>query len=133
MTSLTVHSVSVLRMRYFKHKKLLNKRRFFPDYQVVTPPRNKSSCPKNLGLRSQWNKWHPWQLKKEKDSTANPTHLPKKKWPNWQCCLAGSSKTSPRILFFSIVLGAECSFHEKSIASYNPQFFGYYNSVLAIV
>ena len=25
----------------------------------------------------------------------------------WQCCLAGSSKTAPRILNFSIVLGAE--------------------------
>ena len=29
--------------------------------------------------------------------------------PNWQCCLAGSFKTAPRILIFSIVLGAEYS------------------------
>ena len=27
--------------------------------------------------------------------------------PNWQCCLAGSSKTAPRILIFSIILGAK--------------------------
>ena len=54
-------------------------------------------------------------------------------WPNWQCCLAGSSKTAPRILIFSIVLGAECSFYVKSIVTYAPQFFGYNNSVLAIV
>ena len=40
--------------------------------------------------------------------------------PNWQCCLAGSSKTAPRILFFSVVLGAEYSFYVKSIATYAP-------------
>ena len=38
--------------------------------------------------------------------------------------LAGSSKTAPRILFFSIVLGAEYSFYVKTIATYAPQFFG---------
>ena len=31
-------------------------------------------------------------------------------WPNWQCCLAGSSKTAPRILIFSMAMGAEYSF-----------------------
>jgi hypothetical protein len=40
--------------------------------------------------------------------------------PNWQCCLASSSKTAPRILIFSIVLGAEYSFYVKSIATYAP-------------
>ena len=40
---------------------------------------------------------------------------------NWQCCLAGSSKTAPRILFFSIVLGTEYSFYVKYIATYAPQ------------
>ena len=29
---------------------------------------------------------------------------------NWQCCLAGSSKTAPRILIFSIAMGAKPSF-----------------------
>ena len=42
---------------------------------------------------------------------------------DWQCCLAGSSKTAPRILIFSIVLGAECSFYVKSIATYAPPIF----------
>ena len=37
---------------------------------------------------------------------------------NWQCCLAGSSKTAPRILIFSIVLGSEYSFYVKSIATH---------------
>ena len=41
--------------------------------------------------------------------------------PNWQCCLAGSSKTAPRILIFSIVLGAEYLFYVKSIATYAPK------------
>ena len=34
---------------------------------------------------------------------------------------AGNSKTAPRILFFSIVQGAEYSFYLKSIATYAPQ------------
>ena len=29
---------------------------------------------------------------------------------NWQCCLAGSSKTAPTILIFSIAMGAGYSF-----------------------
>jgi hypothetical protein len=29
---------------------------------------------------------------------------------NWQCFLAGSSKMAPRILIFSIVMGAKPSF-----------------------
>ena len=40
--------------------------------------------------------------------------------PNWQCCLAGSSKMAPRI-FFSIVLGPKYSLYVKSIATYAPQ------------
>ena len=53
--------------------------------------------------------------------------------PDWQCCLAGSSKTATRIFIFSIVLGAECTFYLKSIATNAPTFLGYNNSVLAIV
>ena len=52
---------------------------------------------------------------------------------DWQCCLAGSSKTAPRIFMFSIVLGAEYSFYLKSIATYAPAFLGYNNSALARV
>ena len=29
---------------------------------------------------------------------------------NWQCYLAGSSKTAPRVLVFSIAMGAKLSF-----------------------
>ena len=56
-------------------------------------------------------------------STANQPILPDLlvNGPNWQCCLAGSSKTAPKILFFSVLLGAECSFYVKSIAPYAPQ------------
>ena len=49
---------------------------------------------------------------------------------NWQCCLAGSSKTAPRILIFSIAMGADYSFYVKS---YAPAFSAYNNSVLASV
>ena len=77
---------------------------------------------------------HPWQLKKSKswqpvwsyqiNSTANPDHLPQN-WPNQQCCLAGSYKTAPSILIFSIAMGADNSFYVKSIATDAPTFFGY--------
>ena len=58
-------------------------------------------------------------------------------WPSfevngldWQCCLAGSSKTAPRIFIFSIVLGAEYLSYVKFIATFAPTFFGYIISVL---
>ena len=69
----------------------------------------------------------------------------KKKVFNWQrfiCTevtsykihtLAGSSKTAPRILIFSIVLGAEYLSFVKSNATYAPTIFGYIILVLANV
>ena len=53
--------------------------------------------------------------------------------PNWQCCLAGSSKTAPRILIFSIAMDADYLFYVISIATYAPPFLRYNNSVLARV
>ena len=44
-------------------------------------------------------------------------------WPNWLCCLAGSSKTAPRILIFSIAMDADHSFYVKNIEAYVLQFF----------
>ena len=52
---------------------------------------------------------------------------------DWQSCLAGSSKTAPRILIFSNVLGAEYFNDMKFIATYALTFFWYINSVLARV
>ena len=52
---------------------------------------------------------------------------------DWQCFLAGRSKTAPSIFIFSIVLGAEYLSYLKSIATYAPTFFGYIISVLASV
>ena len=48
--------------------------------------------------------------------SANPAHLPQKgaKGLNWQCYLAGSSKTAPRILIFSIAIGADYSYEVKN-------------------
>ena len=34
---------------------------------------------------------------------------------DWHCCLAGSSKTAPRILIFLIAMGAHYSFELNSI------------------
>ena len=42
-------------------------------------------------------------------------------WPNglnWQCCLAGSFKTAPRILIFSIAIDANYTFYVKSIETH---------------
>ena len=38
--------------------------------------------------------------------------------PNWQCCLAGNSKTATRIFIFLIVLGAEYLYYVKSIETH---------------
>ena len=43
------------------------------------------------------------------------------------------AKKAPRILIFSIVLGAEYLFYLKSIATYAPEFLGHNNSFLARV
>ena len=52
---------------------------------------------------------------------------------DWQCFLAGSSKTAPRILIFSITIGAKPSFQLKSIAIWAPAFFMHDNSFIATV
>ena len=44
-------------------------------------------------------------------------------WPNRQCCLAGSSKTAPRILIFSIAIVADYSFYVKTIETHARAFF----------
>ena len=44
---------------------------------------------------------------------------------NWQCFLAGSSKTAPRILILLIVMVADHSFELISIWTYVPQFIGH--------
>ena len=51
----------------------------------------------------------------------------------WQCCLAGSSKRAPRILIFSIAMGADYLSYVKFIATRAPTFIGYIISVLASV
>jgi hypothetical protein len=59
-------------------------------------------------------------------------------WPifavNGQCCLAGSCKTAPRILTFSITMGADYSFEQNSIETYKaPTFFEHNNLFLGSV
>ena len=48
-------------------------------------------------------------------------------------CLAGSSKTAPRILIFSIAMGADYSIELISIDTYAPQFIGHNNIFLGSV
>ena len=43
---------------------------------------------------------------------------------NWQCCLAGSSKTALRILICSMTMGADSSFELIFIETYAPEFIG---------
>jgi hypothetical protein len=52
---------------------------------------------------------------------------------DWQCCLAGSSETAPRILIFSIAMGADYSFEVKNIDIWVPAFFKHNNSSVATV
>ena len=66
---------------------------------------------KSKSLGSFWS----YQL----NSTANSAHLAHLTVNrlNWLCCLAGSSKTAPRLLIFSTAKGAKPSFYIKSIAA----------------
>ena len=43
-------------------------------------------------------------------------------WPNQQCCLAGSSKTAPRILIFSNAMGAKNTFYVKTVETHARAF-----------
>ena len=52
---------------------------------------------------------------------------------DWQCYLAGSSKTAPRILIFSIAIGADYSFDIKSGFSILPAFSLHNNFDIASV
>ena len=52
---------------------------------------------------------------------------------DWQCYLAGSSKTAPRILIFSIAIGADYSFDIKSAFSIAPAFSLHKNFDIASV
>ena len=52
---------------------------------------------------------------------------------DWQCYLAGSSKTAPRILIFSIAMGANYSLEVKNIEIWVHAFFKHNNSSVATV
>ena len=52
---------------------------------------------------------------------------------NWHCFLAGSSKMAPRILIFSIAIGADYFFEAKNIEIWVPAFFKHNNSFIATV
>ena len=82
-----------------------------PRYQCFSHQINNRQ-PQQQKKSKSWELLWSYQLK----SSANPTHSPQK-W-NWQCCLAGSYKMAPRILIFSIVLGAEYLCQVKSIETH---------------
>ena len=52
---------------------------------------------------------------------------------DWHCCLAGSSKTAPRILIFLIAIGADYSYELKNSEIWVPAFFKHNNSFIATV
>ena len=52
---------------------------------------------------------------------------------NWQCFLAGNSKTAPRILILSIAIGADYSYEMKISEIWVPAFFKHNNSLIATV
>ena len=65
----------------------------------------------------KWKSWEPfWSYQLNIYLKIGPN------WPNRQCCLAGSSKMAPRILIFSIALGANHSFYVKSIETHARTF-----------
>ena len=52
---------------------------------------------------------------------------------DWHCCLAGSSKTTPRISIFSIAIDADYSYEVKNSEIWVPAFFKHNNSFIATV
>ena len=52
---------------------------------------------------------------------------------DWHSCLAGSSKTAPRILIFSIAMVADYSFDVKNLDTWATAFFKHNNSFIATV
>ena len=52
---------------------------------------------------------------------------------NWHCCLAGSSKTAPRILIFSMAMGVDYTFELISIKTCAPQLKWHNKSFLGSV
>ena len=44
---------------------------------------------------------------------------------DWQYCFADNFETAPKILIFSIAVGADYSFELISIETYSPQFIGH--------
>ena len=46
---------------------------------------------------------------------------------DWQCCLAGSSQRAPRILIFSIAMGADYLFYVKTIETHARAFLTLYD------
>ena len=64
------------------------------------------------------------------NSTAIPAHLPQNLAKS---AVAGSSKTAPRILIFSIAMGADYSFYVKYINTFALKFFGCISSALVSV
>ena len=99
-------------------------------------------APRSQCFLPQMNTRHPWQMKKSKSwgpfwsySTAKcqfslfgPVN-----GLDWQCCLAGSSKTAPRILIFSFAIGVDYSYEVKNSEIWAPTFFKHNNSFTATV
>ena len=52
---------------------------------------------------------------------------------DWQCYLAGSFKTGPRILIVSIAMGVDYSFEVENNEIWAPAFFKHNNSSVATV
>ena len=103
----------------------------------------KIRAPRYQCFSHQMNNRHPWQLKKSWALfwSYQLTALPIQPiWLifavnrlNWQCCLAGSSKMAPRILIFSIAVGADYSFELISVVHWVPQFIGHNKTFLGSV
>ena len=72
-----------------------------------------------IGTHCNWKNQNPGSTLGATSKTALPIQPIYLKfgpnWPNWHCCLAGSSQGAPRILIFSIAMGANYTFYVKSI------------------
>ena len=106
----------------------------------------KMRAPRSHYFSPHMNIRHLWQLKKIKILGA-VLELPAKQrcqfspfgpifevnGLDWQYCSAGSSKTAPRVLTFSIFIDADYSYEVKNSEIWAPAFFMHNNSFIATV
>ena len=87
-----------------------------------------------MAIEKKLKSWGPfWSYQLNCNANSVPLAHFRGKWAGLAVLFSISSKTAPRILIFSIAMGADYSFELNSIETYASQFFGHNNLFLVSV